>query len=162
MECEGVYQRPRAASNGGGVRGPCRDSPIGSVCSDLSGKMRPLLSVYLRGVYVVGITKKGRPSRQDPPDQLGLYRLTSKSTGEYRIHRRNLRSRSGVKANNSGRTSLYHLRLTILNGRLPIGRSTSRTRREHERRRIDEHNPTLNRKRGGGGKHATRSSSKES
>ena len=160
MECEGVYQRPRAASNGGGVRGPCRDSPIGSVCSDLSGKMRPLLSVYLRGVYVVGITKKGRPSRQDPPDQLGLYRLTSKSTGEIKYigETSDLERRKGEQFRSDKPVSpeTHHFEWQVADRR-----GTSRTRREHERRKIDQHNPSMNKKRGGGGKYAKHSRSKD-
>jgi len=35
------------------------------------------------------------------------------------------------------------------------GRSTSRTRREHESQKIDIHNPPLNQRRGGGGRHSS-------
>ena len=104
----------------------------------------------------MGIFKKGRPSRQDPPDQAGIYRLIDKLTGEidYIGETGDLRSRRG-----------QHFR----SGDLPVSpdshhfewktaddRSTSRTRREHEKIQIDRHQPPLNRRRGGGGRRSGR------
>ena len=109
----------------------------------------------------MGIFKKGRPSRHDPPNRSGVYRLRDKATGniDYIGETSNLKRRIGehFRSDKPVSRDTHHAEWQVADGR-----STSGTRREHERRKIDEHNPTLNRKRGGGGKHATRSSSKES
>ena len=109
----------------------------------------------------MGIFKKGRPSRHDPPNRSGVYRLRDKATGniDYIGETSNLKRRIGehFRSDKPVSPETHHFEWQVADRR-----STSRTRREHERRKIDEHNPTLNRKRGGGGKHATRSSSKES
>ena len=112
-------------------------------------------------VSLVSIYKSGRPNKYNPT--LGLGKKPPSKAGEYRI-----RDAVGSliyigEACNLARRMGEHIR----SGKLPTGqaggtiewkvadgRSTSRTRREHERNKIAQHTPMLNRSRGGEGRPA--------
>ena len=111
----------------------------------------------------MSIYKPGRPAKYNPTTSAG--HKPPKAPGEYRI-----RSGSGDilyigETCNLARRTGEHIR----SGKLPTGegggtieyqvadgRSTSRTRREHERDKISQHQPTLNRSGGGEGRPAGR------
>lgn len=110
----------------------------------------------------MSIYKAGRPWKFDPTTGAG--HRPPNSPGEYRM-----RDGSGCityigEANDLARRMREHIR----SGKLPTGqgcgstleymvadgRSTSRTRREHEQQSIEKHHPTLNRSKGGEGRPA--------
>lgn len=112
----------------------------------------------------MAIYKPGRPSKYNPSTQAG--KKPPASPGEYRI-----RDKQGTityigETNNLKRRMNQHL----YNGRMSDGeneggtfewkkadgRSTSGTRREHERQKIDQHSPELNKSKGGEGRIAGR------
>ena len=103
----------------------------------------------------MSIFPRGRPSRQAPPNKPGMYRFRSKQTGEIdyigeavNIARRiaeHLRSPKPVSC------ETHHVEWQRADRR-----STSRTRREHERGKINKHKPRLNKRGGGGGRRANR------
>lgn len=103
----------------------------------------------------MGIFKKGRPSRQAPPDGPGLYRFRNKLTSVIDY--------IGETADLRGRKT-QHLRSDLpvspdthdFEWKSADGRSTSATRRAHEKMQIDRHLPPLNRRRGGGGRRSGR------
>ena len=103
----------------------------------------------------MGDFKRGRPSRQDPPHKLGLYRFRNKDTDEidYIGESGDIKYRIGQHLRNgdvfSGET--HHVEWQAAQDG-----STSLTRREHERLKIDQHKPRLNRRRGGGGRRSKR------
>ena len=104
----------------------------------------------------MSIFKRGRPSRQDPPDRPGLYRFIDKITGEidYIGESGDLRSRRGQHFRSDDllvSSDSHHFEWKAADGR-----STSRTRRELEKRQIDRHQPRLNRRQGGGGRRSAR------
>ncbi len=112
----------------------------------------------------MGIYKSGRPAKYNPTTGMGT--LPPAVPGEYRI-----RDRSG-KIIYIGETCSLRRRMRehIRSGKLPTGsaqagtfeyqaadrRSSSRTRREHERQKINRHSPALNKSRGGEGRPAGR------
>lgn len=106
--------------------------------------------------------KPGRPSKYNPTSGAGP--KPPSKPGEYRI-----RDGSGTityigETNNLNRRAGEHIR----SGKLPSGeganstieykvadgRSTSNTRREHERQKIAQHNPLQNKSKGGEGRPA--------
>ena len=106
------------------------------------------------------IYKQGRPMKYNPTTGAGI--KPPAAPGEYR-----LRNPQGSilyiwETDSLSRRMGEHLR----SGKLPPngtfeyqvadGRSTSRTRREHERLKIAQHQPTLNRSGGGEGRPAGR------
>lgn len=112
----------------------------------------------------MAIYTPGRPNKYNPSSDVG-HRPPAKP-GEYRI-----RDNSGVityigETNNLARRTNEHIR----SGKLPIGngchstieykvadgRSSSNTRREHERMKIHQHKPPLNKSQGGEGRPAGR------
>lgn len=112
--------------------------------------------------YPMSIYKAGRPWKFDPTTGAG--HRPPNSPGEYRM-----RDGSGCityigETNDLARRMREHIR----SGKLPTGqgcgstleymvadgRSTSRTRREHEQQSIEKHHPTLNRSKGGEGRPA--------
>lgn len=108
----------------------------------------------------MGIYKPGRPNKYNP-STAGSSRPPS-SPGEYRI-----RDNSGQmcyigETCNLNRRANEHKRTGKLSEgstfeyKVADGRSSSATRREHERCKIAQHNPTLNRSSGGEGRIATR------
>ena len=110
----------------------------------------------------MSIYKAGRPSKYNPSTGCG-HRPPTKP-GEYRM-----RDGSGTityigETNNLARRTGEHIR----SGKLPVepgcgctieymvadGRSTSRTRREHEQQSIAKHTPIMNKSKGGEGRPA--------
>ena len=103
----------------------------------------------------MGIFKQGRPSRQKPPRRSGLYRFRNKRTGtvDYLGETSDLLRRIGEHFRSDSPVSpgTHHAEWQAADGR-----STSRTRRQHESRKIDQLNPSMNRRRGGGGRTSRR------
>ena len=103
----------------------------------------------------MSIFRRGRPSRQDPPNAPGIYRFICKLTGRVDYI---------GEASDIARRIVTHLRSTKpvsiethhIEWQAADGRSTSRTRREHERAKINKHKPRLNKRGGGGGRRANR------
>lgn len=101
----------------------------------------------------MSIFKPGRPSRQQPPSRPGLYRWVEIATGivsyigETNDLRRRMREHERSDAPWDRTTHHYEWKPAD-------GRSTSRTRREHEKAKIRQHDPPGNRNRGGGGRKA--------
>lgn len=105
--------------------------------------------------------KAGRPFKYDPssggkrpPESPGEYRIKNKNGTTIYIgescdlnRRMNEHIRSGKFDISAGDTFEYQV---------ADKRSTSRTRREHEQQKIAEHDPLLNRSRGGEGRPAKR------
>lgn len=108
------------------------------------------------------VYRPGRPNKYNPT--IGMGQKPPAKPGEYRI-----RDASGTIAyigetNNLSRRTGEHIR----SGKLPTGqagagtieykvadgRSTSNTRREHERQKIAQHQPKLNKSKGGEGRPA--------
>lgn len=108
--------------------------------------------------------KPGRPKKYNPLTQSGV--KPPESPGEYRI--RNCKGTITYigETNNLRRRMNQHL----YNGKMSNGqneggtfewkeadkRSSSATRREHERKKIEQHSPILNKSNGGEGRIATR------
>ena len=103
----------------------------------------------------MGIFRRGRPSRQAPPHKPGLYRFRNRNTGEidYIGETGNLARRIADHLRSSKPLSraTHHAEWQAADGR-----STSRTRRAHERVKIDQHKPRQNKRGGGGGRRAKR------
>ena len=107
------------------------------------------------GGVTMSIFHRGRPSRQIPPNRPGMYRFKSKLTGEVEYI---------GEAVNIARRIVEHLRSSkpvsldthYVEWKAADRRSTSRTRREHERVKISKHKPRLNGRGGGGGRRARR------
>ena len=117
-----------------------------------------------KGGDFMSIYKAGRPSKYNPTTKKGVE--PAKCAGEYRI-----RNAEGAltyigETNNLKRRMQQH----CYNGKMSNGqnaggtfewkkadgRSTSVTRREHERQKIKEHSPAMNCSRGGEGRVAGR------
>ena len=111
------------------------------------------------GGPISGPFKPGRYSRVRPgekiPEKPGAERWVSNKTGEvvYQGETSNLRAR----INRQKRDKMpytrgnYHPEYKVADGR-----STSRTRRVNERRKVAQHKPRFNRRQGGGGRTAKR------
>lgn len=110
----------------------------------------------------MAIYKPGRPNKYNPTTGVGM--KPPAKPGEYRM-----RDGSGTityvgETNDLARRTREHIR----SGKLPVGqgcrdtieykvadgRSSSRTRREHEQQTIAKHQPVLNKSRGGEGRPA--------
>ena len=106
----------------------------------------------------MGIFKRGRPSRQQPPDKPGIYYFRNKTTkkvdyvGEAKSLKRRKEQHLASKK--------LDLKVHDFESKVADGRSTSRTRRQHERSKIDQHKPCLNQRRGGGGRMARKTKQK--
>ena len=100
----------------------------------------------------MGIFKRGRPSQQTPPAKSGLYYLRNKRTGDvdYVGETSNLKRRK-AEHTASGKLDTAKHKFEF---KIADGRSTSKTRREHECFKIKQHEPDLNENGGGGGRHA--------
>lgn len=100
----------------------------------------------------MSILRRGRPSRQDPPDRPGIYRFVRKDTGEvtYVGEASNLRKRKYQHTHNG----FFEPDDEYFEWQVADGRSNSDTRRDIERTKIKEHNPEKNRDRGGSGRRA--------
>ena len=99
----------------------------------------------------MGIFKRGRPSKQDPPKEPGIYSFRNKATGEndYVGETSNLQHRKREHAD-TGKLGPEH----DFEWKAADRRSTSRTRRETEKERIGKEGPSLNKRSGGGGRWA--------
>lgn len=106
------------------------------------------------GIYKAGRPQKYNPSTgkgQEPPQKAGEYRLrdsTGRITyiGEACDLKRRMKEhiRTGkLETGSSGGT---------IEWKVADGRSTSRTRRIHERQKIEQHAPVLNKSKGGEGR----------
>jgi predicted GIY-YIG superfamily endonuclease len=112
----------------------------------------------------MALYNSGRPNKYNPTTGMG--NKPPHKAGEYRI-----RNEQGIityigETNDLGRRTNEHIK----SGKLPVGgegkctiewktadeNSTSVTRREHERMKIAQHNPTQNKSSGGEGRVATR------
>lgn len=104
----------------------------------------------------MGIYKPGRPNKYNPSTGFGS--KPPSSPGEYR-----LRDSSGTlcyigETCNLNRRTTEHIRSGKLSEggtveyKIADGPSSSATRREHERKKISQHNPTLNRSCSGEGR----------
>ena len=108
----------------------------------------------------MSIYKPGRPSLFDPASGQG--KRPPASPGEYRIRSANREIAYIGETNNLQRRMGEHVRSGKLSTSCTFewkcadGRSTSSTRREHERLKIAQHNPPLNKSRGGEGRPAKR------
>ena len=100
----------------------------------------------------MGIIRRGRPSRQDPPALPGLYRFVRKDDGTvtYEGETNNLQRRKAEHTRNE----FFEPDIEYFEWQVADGRSTSDTRREIERDRIDQHDPEKNRDGGGSGRRA--------
>lgn len=104
------------------------------------------------------IYKSGRPVKYKPAAEAG--NKPPAEPGEYRIRDAQGNILYIGETDNLARRTGEHLR----SGKLPAdgaieykvadGRSTSRTRREHEKMKIAQHQPPLNRSKGGEGRPA--------
>ena len=107
------------------------------------------------GGIAMSIFRRGRPSRQAPPNRPGIYRFRNKLTGEVDYI---------GEAADIARRIVIHIRSPkpvsldthYVEWKAADRRSTSRTRREHERVKINKHKPRLNKRGGGGGRKASR------
>ncbi len=102
----------------------------------------------------MAITKRGRPSTQEPPNAPGFYRAINNESGkvDYFGETVNLNRRIGEHR----RTGLAPRETHTFAWQRADGRSTSTTRRVHEQAKIVQHNPPLNQRAGGGGRKAGR------
>ena len=102
---------------------------------------------------LMGIFKRGRPSRQTPPRSPGLYRWVDKGTEhiDYVGETNDLRRRhyEHVRSSSPFSGESHHFEWKRADGR-----STSRTRRQIEKEKIAKHHPPLNSNSGGGGRRA--------
>lgn len=95
--------------------------------------------------------KPGRPSRQEPPEKPGEYRWVCKETGEidYVGETNNLKRRASEHERSEkpvGRET-HHFEWKQADGRFGVD-----SRRNHEKNKIEQHNPSLNQRLGGGGR----------
>ena len=102
----------------------------------------------------MAIYKPGRPSQQKPPKAPGEYRIINKSSGkaDYIGETNDLRRR---KAEHQRKEKL-NPQTQHFEWKKADGRSTSKTRREHEKTKIDRHGPPQNKTQGGEGRKAKR------
>ncbi|MGM9554646.1 MAG: GIY-YIG nuclease family protein [Faecousia sp.] len=108
----------------------------------------------------MSIYKPGRPAKYNPADRSG--EKPPAKPGEYRIRDAQGDIAYVGETNNLQRRAGEHLR----SGKLPAdgqssfeykiadGRSTSKTRRAHEQEKIAQHQPSLNKSKGGEGRPA--------
>jgi len=108
----------------------------------------------------MSIYKPGRPLKYNPTSGKG--HRPPNAPGEYRIRESGTIIYVG-ETNNLARRTGEHIRSGKLQSasrtiefKVADGRSSSRTRREHEREKIAQHSPVLNRSKGGEGRLAGR------
>ena len=107
----------------------------------------------------MSIYKPGRPVKYDPTTSAG--HKPPAQPGEYRIRDNTGKITYIGETNNLARRMNEHIRSGKLStgsdgGTIEFktadGRSTSRTRREHEQQKIAQHTPSLNKSKGGEGR----------
>ncbi len=98
----------------------------------------------------MSVIKRGRPSQKEPPSQAGVYRIIDKESGEilYIGETSNLRRRKKEHLKSGKYDPEFH----VFAWQLADAESTSEDRREVERKKIDRHEPSENKRRGGGGR----------
>lgn len=99
----------------------------------------------------MAVYKPGRPSRREPPEKPGEYRYRNKETGdvEYIGESSNLSKRDSQHEKSDepfGRETHY------FEWKAADGRYGVESRRDHERKKIEEHNPRYNQRAGGAGR----------
>lgn len=108
----------------------------------------------------MGIYSPGRPQKYNPSTTAG--HQPPREPGEYRIRDPHGEIAYIGETNNLRRRMGEHIRSgklqpgCTLEFQVADGRSSSRTRRDHERAKIAQHNPILNQSRGGEGRIARR------
>lgn len=108
----------------------------------------------------MSIYKPGRPSLFNPASGQG--KRPPATPGEYRIRTASREIAYIGETNDLRRRMGEHIRSGKLGADATFewkradGRSTSSTRREHERQKIAQHNPPLNKSRGGEGRPAVK------
>lgn len=106
----------------------------------------------------MSIYKPGRPFKYNPitghghrpPNAPGEYRIRELGSIVYVGETNNLARRMGEHVRNGKLQSADR----TIEFKVADGRSTSRTRREHERAKIAQHSPMLNKSKGGEGRYA--------
>lgn len=108
----------------------------------------------------MSIYKPGRPQKYYPGTGEGV--KPPAKPGEYRIRDKEGKITYVGETNNLGRRMYQHTHGGKMSGgqndggsfefKIADGRSTSVTRREHERQKIEQHNPCLNKSSGGEGR----------
>ena len=112
----------------------------------------------------MGLYKPGRPSKYTPSTHTG--NKPPAKAGEYRIRDREGHITYIGETNNLVRRMNQHLNTGKMSGgqneggtfewKAADGRSSSSTRRVHERKKIEQHSPCMNRSSGGEGRIAKR------
>lgn len=111
----------------------------------------------------MGIYKSGRPTSYQPHEDKGT--KPPQKAGEYRVRDNDKNMLYVGETNNLPVRMKQHMKAgKIKDGysfewKVADGRSSSRTRREHERQKIKQHNPPLNKSKGGEGRIAGKKSS---
>ena len=95
--------------------------------------------------------KIGRPLKCDPPCAPGEYRFRNKRTGkiDYIGETNNLKRRKSEHERSEKRVSS---KTHDFEYKLADGRSTSNSRRKHEKNKIEQYNPRHNERSGGAGR----------
>lgn len=114
----------------------------------------------------MGTYGPGRPVKYNPTNGRGV--MPFGKPGEYRIRDNNGNIRYIGETDNLARRTKQHINSgklgTTDNSTIEVqysdGRSTSCTRREHEKQKIKQHNPLLNKSKGGEGRIAGKRSQK--
>jgi excinuclease UvrABC nuclease subunit len=105
--------------------------------------------------------KPGRPLKCEPPCVPGEYRFRNKRTGkiDYIGETRNLKRRKleHDRSEKSISSSTHDFEY-----KLADGRSTSNSRRKHEKSKIEQYNPRYNERSGGAGRPVKRNQTSES
>ena len=107
------------------------------------------------GAYTPGRPKKYRQSDskdKKPPQKPGEYRIRNKEGNVAYVGETNNIQRRMEEHRRSGKLGKDE----TFEYKVADGRSTSATRREHERKKIEQHKPERNQRAGGGGRPARR------
>lgn len=112
----------------------------------------------------MSVYKPGRPNKynpttgagQKPPAKPGEYCIRDGQGAISYIGETNNLARRTKEHIRSGKLSVGHAGAGTIEYQVADGRSTSNTRRAHERMKIAQHQPPLNRSRGGEGRPAGR------
>lgn len=110
----------------------------------------------------MSVYKPGRPNKynpitgegQKPPAKPGEYRICNIDGSIVYIGETNNLARRTDEHIRNGKLSTDQVGRGFIEYKVADGRSTSNTRREHERQKIAQHKPPLNKSRGGEGRPA--------
>ena len=106
----------------------------------------------------MSIYKPGRPNKYNPSTDSG--QKPPAKPGEYRMRDEKGRITYVGETNDLSRRTKEHIRTgklatsNTIEYKVADGRSSSRTRREHEQKSIAKHKPTVNKSKGGEGRPA--------